>query len=1088
MSTMQEQLCSHSIPGKASNAFKEKDAKTQTCPREEAINAGCSGKEQEQRCPVRSCHPNKKKDYIGVKISTIVKKSTSPKLLLTGSLGPMLFLLFINDFPDVIPKATSTGLYADDTKLYQAIRTCEDGVQLQHALSRAEDWSKDCNMKFNTSKCKVLTISRRKTPCQINYHLGPELKHVDSELDLGITVTSNLLWNTHVNNLVNKANKMLGLLRRTYPLLTNHDIRRALYLSLVKSQLSYATQVWAPTLHTSKSNLEKLERVQRRATRWILGTKIGDIPYKERMLSLHLIPLAYDREIKDLIFFYKALYGFYDLDVSSYVSFVGHSRTRNYCKKDIPVLWDISNYVNSAYIDVVKEFLKKFIKSEKLRVEEQGTHLGFASFSSDNRTRELLEVGEIKNKTLLMQWLDRNDFENNPSVNTAFKSMAKNLFNDTSPKNFRPDVKDVILLLTSSGHESSENQTKLVDEYTTILSKKNFTIVRLAVGNEFKKLKLYINGWSSPERIFELKLDELNKVVNETVDASCTLHGGCECRDGVNYEFTAYAKPNEIKGLVHWSVPEVTCSDYERGQVHPPDVRSPANFSLGKHVITYPYSYKRNNKTIEFKCFVNFTVIACDCPCTQTVNSEVEEGQDKKILVSWTEPKPRCPATPNPANPKLIGLFSIGNYTLYYNYTYSDKYGTFGIQCHVRIAVTVMLFTLIIIPIVLHYLTKTSYITLRLQGSLSKNGTGRVEVFFNRQWGTICAHGWDLRDARVVCRQLGYKDAVRAPYGAQVPRGSGRIWLDEVGCKGMEQNLISCSHRGWGKHDCSHYEDAGVECVSTAYKTLRLQGSLSKNGTGRVEVFFNGQWGTICDNTWDFKDARVVCHQLGYQDAVRALQGGQVPHGSGRIWLDEVACTGMEQNLTSCSYRESREHDCSHYEDAGVECVSTADITLRLQGSLSKNGTGRVEVFFNGQWGTICDDGWDFKDARVVCRQLGYQDAVRALQGGQVPHGSGRILLDEVGCKGMEQNLISCSHKGWGKHDCSHSEDAGLECISPGKDCGHTDYNHITHVCCCGEVHRKKYDFKCCGTEYYNPNNKNCCRGAIVVTFGELCP
>ncbi|XP_028415533.1 uncharacterized protein LOC114538604 [Dendronephthya gigantea] len=97
------------------------------------------------------------------------------------------------------------------------------------------------------------------------------------------------------------------------------------------------------------------------------------------------------------------------------------------CKKDILVLWDISNYVNSAYIDVLKEFLKKFIKSEKLRVEEQGTHLGFASFSSDNRTRELLEVGEIKNKTLLMQWLDRIDFENNPSVNTAFKNMAKNV-------------------------------------------------------------------------------------------------------------------------------------------------------------------------------------------------------------------------------------------------------------------------------------------------------------------------------------------------------------------------------------------------------------------------------------------------------------------------------------------------------------------------------------------------------------------------------------------------------------------------------------------------------------------------------------
>ncbi|XP_028411833.1 uncharacterized protein LOC114534569 [Dendronephthya gigantea] len=467
----------------------------------------------------------------------------------------------------------------------------------------------------------------------------------------------------------------------------------------------------------------------------------------------------------------------------------------DYCKKDILVLWDISNYVNSTYIDDVKEFLKKFIKSEKLRVEEQGTHLGFASFSSDNRTRELLEVGEIKNKTLLMQWLDRIGFENNPSGDTASKSMVKNPFNGTSPKNFRADVEDVILMLTSSAHESSENQTRLVDEYTTILSKKNFTIVRLAVGNEVKKLKLYINGWSSPERIFELKLDELDKVVNETVDASCTLPGGCECRDGGNYELTAYAKPNEIKGLVHWSVPEVTCTDYERGQVHPPDVRSPANFSLGKHVITYPYSYKRNNKTIEFKCFVNVIVVSCDCPCPQTVNSKVEEGQDK-IFVSWTEPKPRCPATPHPANPKFIGLFSIGNYTRYYNYTYSNKHQTFGIQCHVRIGVT-------------------ENKTLRLQGSLSKNGTGRVEVFLNGQWGTVCDDGWDYNDARVVCRQLGYPDAVRALHGGKAPGGSGRIWLKWVECKGMEQNLMSCSHEGWGEHYCSHIQDAGVECVST---------------------------------------------------------------------------------------------------------------------------------------------------------------------------------------------------------------------------------------------------------------------------------
>ena len=106
---------------------------------------------------------------------------------------------------------------------------------------------------------------------------------------------------------------------------------------------------------------------------------------------------------------------------------------------------------------------------------------------------------------------------------------------------------------------------------------------------------------------------------------------------------------------------------------------------------------------------------------------------------------------------------------------------------------------------------------------------------------------------------------------------------------------------------------------------------------------------------------------------------------------------------------------------------------LRLQGPLSAIGTGRVEVFHNGQWGTICDDGWDIRDARVACRQLGYVDAARALQGGSVPNGTGQIWLDDVACTGREISLKSCSHKGWGIHNCGHSGDAGMECSSGGK-------------------------------------------------------
>ncbi|CAB4026866.1 Hypothetical predicted protein, partial [Paramuricea clavata] len=186
-------------------------------------------------------------------------------------LGPMLFLLFINDLPDIIPPTTSKGLYADDTKLYTAITSRQDCDNLQVALSYVDDWSKESNISFNTSKCKALTISRRKQPIVINYHLGSaELIRVESEVDLGITVTSNLSWNRHITKLVTKANSTLGLLRRTCPMLTNCDARRTLYLSLVKSQLSYATEIWSPYQSLNKISFEKL---QRPATRWILQVK-----------------------------------------------------------------------------------------------------------------------------------------------------------------------------------------------------------------------------------------------------------------------------------------------------------------------------------------------------------------------------------------------------------------------------------------------------------------------------------------------------------------------------------------------------------------------------------------------------------------------------------------------------------------------------------------------------------------------------------------------------------------------------------------------------------------------------------------------
>ena len=235
-------------------------------------------------------------------------------------LGPILFVIYVNDMDEGLTCKISK--FADDTKITGRVTTTAEKALLQSDLDRLVNWSNKWQMSYNVNKCNVLHIGSSND--RSNYSMnGTELLKVNEEKDLGVTTSNDLKPGKHCSEVVKTANKLIGFIGRTFEFKSDKVVL-TLFNALVRPHLEYCVQFWSPYY---RKDIEKLERVQRRATKLI--PRLRNKPYEERLKELNLFSLEKRRLRGDLIEVFKMIRGFANVTISDYVTIDQERATRS---------------------------------------------------------------------------------------------------------------------------------------------------------------------------------------------------------------------------------------------------------------------------------------------------------------------------------------------------------------------------------------------------------------------------------------------------------------------------------------------------------------------------------------------------------------------------------------------------------------------------------------------------------------------------------------------------------------------------------------------------------------------------------------
>ena len=295
-------------------------------------------------------------------------------------MGPLCFLLYINDLPDVV-KTSSMCLFADDAKVFSPMTSDQQHHNLQKDLDGIMAWTERWQLPLNLSKCSAMHLGSNNP--RHRYSLGKsQIKETLSERDLGIQVDNMLKFHDHAATVVKKCKYLMSVIKRSFKCLDKKMMTK-LYKSLIRPVLEYGNSVWGPCF---KGDEEKIEKIQRRLTKMIRG--LTHVPYEERLKQLGLPSLRYRRLRGDMITIFKLVTGKLNVDLSSLQIERGPHRTRGHSLriKKIRVvkqvrrnhltiravnIWNSlpETVVNAGTVTLFKNRLDKFLKDKMYEVD-----------------------------------------------------------------------------------------------------------------------------------------------------------------------------------------------------------------------------------------------------------------------------------------------------------------------------------------------------------------------------------------------------------------------------------------------------------------------------------------------------------------------------------------------------------------------------------------------------------------------------------------------------------------------------------------------------------------------------------------------